>query len=96
MSQGSCQTGEGQAGDGIKFPKFRSMVEKEVPRFAINVLYNFTKVAPLSLLLSSVSKIEICYLFQYEAAGDRDDLATSTKKEFIAIGAYRNVDSIRF
>lgn len=50
----------------------------------------------LSLSLSSMSKIEICYLFRYEAAGDRDDLAASTKKELVAIGAYRNVNSIRY
>lgn len=38
---------EGQAGDGIKFPKFQSAVEKEVPRFAIKVLYNFREVSTL-------------------------------------------------
>lgn len=34
------------------------------------------------------------FLFRYEAAGDRGDLATSTKKEFIASEAYRNVNTI--
>lgn len=104
LSQGGCQTGEGQAEDGIKFPKFQSMVGKEVPRFAINIVYNFRKVSTLSLHLSSISKTEIRYLFGYEAAedrddltaGDRDDLATSTKKEFIAIGGYRNVSSVHY
>lgn len=45
LSQGSCQTGEQQAGGGIKYPKFQRTMEKEVPRFAINVLYSFRKVS---------------------------------------------------
>lgn len=95
LSQGSCQTGEGQAGHGIKFPKFQSTVEKEVPRFA-KMYFTILGKFLLPLRLSSLSKIEMCFLFRYEAAGDRNDLATSTKKELIATEAYRNANTISY
>lgn len=47
LSQVICLTGNRQAGHGIKFPKFQRTVEKEVPRFAMNVLYHFRKVSTL-------------------------------------------------
>lgn len=86
MSRGSCQIGERQAGDGTKFPKFRSTVEKEVPRCAINVLYNFRKVSTLSLHLSPMSKIEIRYLFDMKLKGTGMILLQVPKRSSLPLG----------